>query len=114
MCLTAGTGIPTPCAGSARTPRSPATSCAQCCPAAESLGHARRRGTIIHRNVRKRLDQLDRVKMDERQRSDSYKKLDRDGSDTDGVDASSLQESGLTQTFQTATRERVVRGLAPA
>ncbi len=52
--------------------------------------------------------------MDERQRSDSYQKLDRDGSDTDGVDASSLQESGLTQTFQTATRERVVRGLVPA
>jgi diguanylate cyclase (GGDEF)-like protein len=52
--------------------------------------------------------------MDERQRSDSYKKLDREGSDTDGVDASSLQESGLTQTFQTATRERVVRGLVPA
>jgi diguanylate cyclase (GGDEF)-like protein len=52
--------------------------------------------------------------MDERQRSDAFQKLDRVESDTDGIDSSSLQESGLTQTFQTATRERVVRGLAPA
>jgi diguanylate cyclase (GGDEF)-like protein len=52
--------------------------------------------------------------MDERQRSDSYQKLDRVDSDTDGIDSSSLQESGLTQTFQTATRERVVRGMATA
>ncbi len=48
--------------------------------------------------------------MDERQRSDSYQQLERGESDTDGIDSSSLQESGLTQTFQTATRERVVRG----
>jgi diguanylate cyclase (GGDEF)-like protein len=48
--------------------------------------------------------------MDERQRSDSFQQVERGESDTDGIDSSSLQESGLTQTFQTATRERVVRG----
>ena len=32
--------------------------------------------------------------------------------DTDGIDIAALQESGTTQTFETATRERIERGVA--
>ena len=52
--------------------------------------------------------------MDERQRLQPLDRLDRGDGETDGLDASSIQESGLTQTFQTGTRERAVRGLAQA
>ena len=52
--------------------------------------------------------------MDDRQRLESLDRLDRGARETDSIDASSIQESGLTQTFQTGTRERVVRGLSPA
>ncbi|HEX5714627.1 MAG TPA: GGDEF domain-containing protein [Thermoanaerobaculia bacterium] len=52
--------------------------------------------------------------MDERQRLQPVDRIDRGDGETDGIDASSIQESGLTQTFQTGTRERAVRGLAQA
>ncbi|HYN20245.1 MAG TPA: GGDEF domain-containing protein [Thermoanaerobaculia bacterium] len=51
--------------------------------------------------------------MDDRQRSESLDRMTPGEGETDGVDASAIQETGLTQTFQTGTRERAARGLAP-
>lgn len=51
--------------------------------------------------------------MDERYRSDSREFLSRGGdTDTDDIDLSPLHESGMTQTFESATRDRALRGHA--
>jgi diguanylate cyclase (GGDEF)-like protein len=54
--------------------------------------------------------------MDERYRSDSRDVLSRGDTrgdtDTDDIDLSPLHESGMTQTFESATRERALRGAA--
>lgn len=51
--------------------------------------------------------------MDERYRSDSREILSRGGdTDTDDIDLSPLHESGMTQTFESATRDRALRGHA--
>lgn len=50
--------------------------------------------------------------MDERYRSDSREILSRGDTDTDDIDLSPLHESGMTQTFESATRDRALRGHA--
>lgn len=54
--------------------------------------------------------------MDERYRSDSRDVLSRSDTrgdtDTDDIDLSPLHESGMTQTFESATRDRALRGHA--
>ncbi|HEV2843971.1 MAG TPA: GGDEF domain-containing protein [Thermoanaerobaculia bacterium] len=54
--------------------------------------------------------------MDERYRSDSRDVLSRGDTrgdtDTDDIDLSPLHESGMTQTFESATRDRALRGQA--
>src|SRR5262245_22184081 len=50
--------------------------------------------------------------MDDRYRSDSREILSRGDTDTDDIDLSPLHESGMTQTFESATRDRALRGHA--
>jgi diguanylate cyclase (GGDEF)-like protein len=51
--------------------------------------------------------------MDEPADSDAKRRLDLEP-DTDGIDIAALQESSTTQTFETATRERMERGVVAA
>jgi diguanylate cyclase (GGDEF)-like protein len=51
--------------------------------------------------------------MDEPANSDAKRRLDLEP-DTDGIDLAALQESSTTQTFETATRERMERGVVAA